>query len=69
MALAWWRRFFKRTEHAPLCDSDMRRLVVILSVRCAVVWMRIDEESRGLPSPRRACCAKRAPQARVLLLN
>ena len=73
-ALAWRRRFFKRTGHSPLCDSDMRRFVVIISVRGAAVWMRIDWESRRLQlrelrSPRRACGALRAPQARVLLFN
>ena len=31
------RRVFQRTEHSSLCDSDMRRLVVILSVRGAAV--------------------------------
>ena len=67
-------RFFKRAEHSPLCDSDMRRLVVIISVHGAAVWMRTDGGSRcmqplGLRSPRRACCALRGPQAGALLFN
>ena len=67
-------RFFKRAEHSPLCDSDMRRLVVIISVRGAAVWKRINWESRrlqprGLRSPRCACGSLRAPHARVLLFN
>ena len=74
LELAWWRLFFKRAEHSPLCDSGMRGFVVTFSVRGAAVWMRIDGESRrlqprGLRSLRRACGALRAPQARVFFFS
>ena len=48
LAVALRRRFLTRTEHSLLCDPDMRRLVIINSVRGSAAWMRIDEESRRL---------------------